>query len=37
MMKTKSEIAAEKMVEGYNCAQAIFYAYCEDLHFSLDK
>jgi C_GCAxxG_C_C family probable redox protein len=36
MMKTKSETAAEKMTEGYNCAQAIFYAYCEDLQFEKD-
>ena len=36
MMKTKSEIAAQKMTEGFNCAQAIFYAYCEDLQFEKD-
>ena len=35
-MKTKSEIAAQKMAEGYNCAQAIFYAHCEDLQFEKD-
>ena len=35
-MKTKSEIAADKMTEGYNCAQAIFYAHCEDLQFEKD-
>ena len=36
MMETKSEIAAQKMTEGFNCAQAIFYAYCEDLQFEKD-
>ena len=35
-MKTKSELAGEKMTEGFNCAQAIFYAYCEDLQFEKD-
>ncbi len=35
-MKTKSEIAAEKIGEGYNCAQAIFYAHCEDFQFEKD-
>ena len=35
-MKTKNEIAAEKMTEGFNCAQAIFYAYCDDLQFDED-
>jgi C_GCAxxG_C_C family probable redox protein len=35
-MKTKSEIAAKKMTEGFNCAQAIFYAHCNDLQFEKD-
>ena len=35
-MKTKKEIAAQKMTEGYNCAQAIFYAHCGDLQFDKD-
>lgn len=35
-MKTKREIAAEKMTEGFNCAQAIFYAHCDDLQFDKD-
>jgi C_GCAxxG_C_C family probable redox protein len=30
-MKTKSEVAAEKFLSGYNCAQAILYAFGPDL------
>ncbi len=30
-MKTKSEIAAEKFLAGYNCAQAVLYAHSPDL------
>ena len=30
-MKTKSETAAEKFLEGYNCAQAVIYPFCGDL------
>jgi C_GCAxxG_C_C family probable redox protein len=30
-MKTKSEVAVEKFLSGYNCAQAILYAYGPDL------
>ena len=30
-MKTKSEMAAEKFLSGYNCAQAILYAFGPDL------
>jgi C_GCAxxG_C_C family probable redox protein len=26
-MKTKSEVAVEKFLEGYNCAQSVLYAY----------
>jgi C_GCAxxG_C_C family probable redox protein len=29
-------MAAQKMTEGYNCAQAIFYAHCEDFQFDKD-
>jgi len=32
-MKTKSEIAVEKFSEGYNCAQSVFFSFCEDLRF----
>ncbi len=32
-MKTKSEIAVEKFLEGYNCAQSVFYCFCDDLRF----
>jgi len=34
-MKTKSDIAEEKFLSGYNCAQAVLYAFCDDLQ--LDK
>jgi len=30
-MKTKSEVAVEKFLSGYNCAQSIFYAYGPEL------
>jgi C_GCAxxG_C_C family probable redox protein len=30
-MKTKNEVAAEKFLSGYNCAQAVLYAYGPDL------
>jgi C_GCAxxG_C_C family probable redox protein len=32
-MKSKSEIAVEKFLEGYNCAQSVFYSFCDDLRF----
>lgn len=32
-MKTKSDVAVEKFLSGYNCAQAVLYSYCDDLHF----
>ena len=32
-MKSKSQIAAEKFSEGYNCAQAVLYCFCDDLGF----
>ena len=36
-MKTKSDIAVEKFLAGYNCAQAVFYSFCDDLHFDKDS
>lgn len=33
---TKSERAISKMVSGYNCAQSVFYAFCEDLEIDGD-
>jgi C_GCAxxG_C_C family probable redox protein len=30
---TKSEQAVSKFLEGYNCAQAVFYSFCDDLLF----
>lgn len=30
-MKTKSEVAAEKFLSGYNCAQSVLYAFGPDL------
>ena len=32
-MKSKSDVAVEKFLSGYNCAQSVFYAFCDDLHF----
>ena len=34
-MSSRSEIALEKFSAGYNCAQSVFYSFCEDL--GLDK
>jgi C_GCAxxG_C_C family probable redox protein len=33
-MKTKNDVAAEKFLAGYNCAQAVLYAYGPDLGLS---
>ncbi len=30
---TKSEQAVAKFLDGYNCAQAVFYSFCDDLQF----
>lgn len=32
-MKSKGEIAVEKFLEGFNCAQSVFYSFCDDLQF----
>jgi C_GCAxxG_C_C family probable redox protein len=32
-MGSKTEIAVAKFLEGYNCAQAVFYSFCDDLQF----
>jgi C_GCAxxG_C_C family probable redox protein len=32
-MKSRSEIATEKFQEGFNCAQSVFYSFCDDLKF----
>ena len=32
-MKNRTEIALSKFSEGYNCAQSVFYSFCDDLHF----
>lgn len=32
-MKSKHDIAVAKFLEGYNCAQAVFYSFCDDLRF----
>jgi C_GCAxxG_C_C family probable redox protein len=31
-MKSKSEIAVEKFLEGFSCAQSVLYSFCDDLH-----
>ena len=35
-MKTKSDVAVKKFLSGYNCAQAVLYSFCDDLHFDKD-
>ena len=30
-METKGEMAVAKFREGYNCAQSVFYSFCDDL------
>lgn len=32
----RSEIASMKFFNGYNCAQSVFYAFCDDLGFDKD-
>jgi C_GCAxxG_C_C family probable redox protein len=32
-MHTKSDTAVAKLLEGYNCAQAVLYSFCEHLSF----
>ena len=32
-MSSKSDIAVAKFLKGYNCAQAVFYSFCDDLQF----
>jgi C_GCAxxG_C_C family probable redox protein len=32
-MKDRTEIAVSKFLEGYNCAQSVFYSFCDDLRF----
>jgi len=34
---TKSEQAVSKFLEGYNCAQSVFYSFCDDLGFEKNK
>jgi C_GCAxxG_C_C family probable redox protein len=36
-MKTRSDVAMEKFLAGYNCAQAVLYSFCDDLRFDRDK
>ncbi|MCX6089677.1 MAG: C-GCAxxG-C-C family protein [Candidatus Atribacteria bacterium] len=32
-MKSRTEIAISKFLGGYNCAQSVFYSFCDDLQF----
>ena len=32
-MESKSEIALAKFAEGFNCAQSVFYSFCDELQF----
>ncbi len=36
-MKTKGDIAKEIFLEGYNCSQAVFGAFCEDFGISREQ
>ena len=33
----KSELAVAKFVSGYNCAQSVFFAFCDDMGLDKDK
>lgn len=33
---SRSEVAIAKFINGYNCAQAVFYAFCDNLNFEKD-
>ena len=35
-MKTKIDIGLDKFLSGYNCAQAVLYSFCDELHFDRD-
>ncbi len=35
-MNNRAEIAVSKFSEGYNCAQSVFYSFCDDLRFDKD-
>jgi C_GCAxxG_C_C family probable redox protein len=35
-MKSKSEIAVEKFLSGFNCAQSVLYSFCDDLRIEKD-
>ena len=35
-MSTRSDLAVAKFLAGYNCAQAVLYAFCDDLGFDKD-
>lgn len=35
-MKTRSDIALQKSLAGYNCAQAVLFSFCDDLGFDQD-
>ena len=36
-MKSKTDIAVAKFLEGYNCAQTVLYSFCDDLLFEKDN
>lgn len=35
-MNARRDVAVQKLLAGYNCAQAVLYAFCEDLGFDRD-
>lgn len=34
---TRGDKAVAKFVEGYNCAQSVFFSFCDDLHIDQDS
>jgi C_GCAxxG_C_C family probable redox protein len=36
-MRSKSEITVDKFLGGYNCAQSVFYAFCDDLNLEKNR
>ncbi len=35
-MMNRTEIAIQKFLDGYNCAQAVSYSFCDDMNFDKD-
>jgi len=35
-MSARSDVAVQKLLAGYNCAQAVLYSFCDDLGLDID-